>query len=65
MPKIEIKITDDGIKVDAIGFTGNKCMTATEFIKKLGTVESVNKKPEFYQQKCEIKTTDIYDGGDE
>jgi hypothetical protein len=56
MPKIEIEITGAGeLKVDAIGFTGGKCMKATDFLKKLGTVEDVNKKPEFYQQKCEIK----------
>ena len=56
MPKIEIEITGAGeLKVDAIGFVGGKCMKATDFLKKLGTVEDVNKKPEFYQQKCEIK----------
>ena len=64
MPKIEVTITDDGIKVDAIGFTGGKCTTATEFIKKLGVVEESNKKPEFYQQKCEIKTGSVYEGGE-
>ncbi len=61
MPKIEVVITDDGVKVDAVGFTGGKCMEATAFIKKLGTIEETNKKPEFYQQKCEIKTGSIYE----
>jgi len=61
MPKIEITITDDGVKVDAIGFTGGKCMKATEFIKKLGVVESTNKKPEFYQQKVAMGENSIFD----
>ncbi len=61
MPKIEITITDDGIKVDAIGFANNKCMRATEFLKKLGTVESVNKKPEFYQQKVAMGENSVFD----
>ncbi len=62
MPKIEIEIYEDGkLKIDAIGFVGGKCMKATEFLKKLGTVEETNKKPEFYQQKCEINSHSIYE----
>lgn len=53
--KIVVTITDEGLKVDAIDFVGGKCATATEFLRKLGTVESVDKKPEFYQQKVAMQ----------
>lgn len=55
MPVIKVEIDQKcNIKVDAEGFVGDNCMKATEFLRKQITVSSENKKPEFYQQKCEL-----------
>ena len=63
MPKIEVTISGMGeLKVDAIGFKNNSCIKATEFLKKLGQVESTNKKPEFFQEKVTIQKGSIYEG---
>ena len=60
--KIIVKISNKGMAVEAEGFEGEGCMKATEFLEKLGQVETVDKKPEFYQMKNEMVDNSIYEG---
>ena len=60
MKSIEITCKGDGtIQIEAIGFKGKGCQQATaDFEKALGTVQSDNKKAEFYQkQQTTLKQT--------
>lgn len=61
MAEIIVTITDDGLKIDAQGFSDNKCITATAFLKKLGSVQSEKKKPEFYQMKATQQKGELSD----
>lgn len=48
MPEVQVTIRPDGtVEVDAVGFTGTKCLEATKFYEKaLGAVVERKKKPE-------------------
>jgi hypothetical protein len=57
MRSIEVIVSPIGeIKIDAVGFTGADCETATAYLEEaLGVVGQKVKKPE-YQQRSRIKT---------
>ena len=50
---IEVIVAPDGgIRVEAVGFTGSSCQTATEELERaLGQAGKQRRKPEFYQSR--------------
>jgi hypothetical protein len=55
---IQITFNPDGAtEIKTIGFRGNSCMMATEFLKKaLGSVLNTKKTPEYFQAEAVDKT---------
>ncbi|HAA30258.1 MAG TPA: hypothetical protein DCE56_24475 [Cyanobacteria bacterium UBA8553] len=55
----KIKITlkpGEGIKVEAMNFTGSSCLKATEALLKMGE-SNTEMKPEFYEPDVETSTS--------
>jgi len=52
MPELHITVKPDGtVEIDAVGYTGTKCLEASQgYEKVLGTVISQKKKPEIYSE---------------
>ena len=56
--QIQVTISPDGeVSIEAIGFTGNTCTSATKpFEEGLGIVKQQRTKPEFHQTQVQSKT---------
>lgn len=65
MKEIEIIISPDGqVKVEAKGFRGRECATATaDFLKELGGKQCETKKSEWYQKERLATRQTVRNGG--